>query len=33
MIDIGLYKKSMKVGYLFWNKYKNDERECNGRMF
>lgn len=26
MIDIELYKKSMEVGYLFWNKYKNDER-------
>lgn len=26
MINIGLYKKSMEVGYLFWNKYKNDER-------
>lgn len=28
MIDIKLYKKSMEVGYLFWNKYKNDGRVC-----
>lgn len=28
MINIGLYKKAMEVGCLFWNKYKNDERVC-----
>lgn len=26
MIDIGLYKKAMEVGCLFWSKYGNDER-------
>ena len=26
MIDIELYKKAMEIGYLSWNKYKNDER-------
>lgn len=26
MIDIGLYKKAMEIGCLFWKKYKDDER-------